>query len=158
MSCCESTGKRFGFHYSLAGRQLTRTAWKADFQQIWRDLERIELEPKCELSGKIWTDRNLVPMSLPGFWGVRWQNNRWDSKQFEISARTYLERFGEIRAYPAHRISGVTIDFLAGASRVVPYFHFKKIIMEKAFRTRKWQQIQCHKAESAGNSLNPCQT
>ena len=57
---------------------------------------------------------------------------------------SFLERFGEVwrdRPYPAHRISGVTIDFLTGGPRVIPYLHLKKIIMAKAFRTRKWQQI-----------------
>ena len=119
--------------------------WKCSqisgFGEIWRE---IALEPPWKFSGQICSGRFLVPVSVPGFWGVCLKIYRWDSKQFKISERLFwrdLERIGEIRAYITHRKYRVIIIFLAGTPRVISYFHFKKIIKEKAFRTRKWRQF-----------------
>ena len=49
----------------------------------------------------------------------------------------YLVRFGEIHPWLAGAKLRVIIDLMVRGPRVIPYFHFKKIIIEKGFRTRK---------------------
>ena len=107
------------------------------FGEIWSQRQKLAYSEKFVLQ-KVFSD---ITLEIPGAWS---ESHRWVSNKVESTFHYFwrdLERFGEIGAYPAHRISRLVINSIVRGPRGLPHFPFKKIIMAKAFRAWKWRQF-----------------